>query len=259
MTRDGGAGPAYSAAELMAVLIARDLRDGEVVVMGAVPALPLAACRLARARHAPGLWYIVGGSGTVNPEPAALPESSCDPGLAPAAAVLPLPEIVLLEGRGGALDVFCAGGLQIDAYGNCNLIAVGSWESPALRGPGTVGLPFLPVTRRSIIYTAAHTPRIFVERVDFVSGPGHAAGTEEARPYRKQGPTLVVTPLAAFGFDPSTGRMRLASVHPGVSEDDVRAATGFALPSGSAPVTPPPTADELGTLRSIDTAGALRK
>ena len=248
----------YSPAELMAVLIARDLRDGEVVVMGAVPALPLAACRLARALHAPDLWYIVGGSGTVNPEPGSLPASSCDAGLAPAAATLPLPEIVLLEGRGDALDVFCAGGLQIDAYGNCNLVAVGSWDSPSPRGPGTVGLPFLPVTRRSIIYTAAHTPRIFVERVDFVSGPGHPSGPEQARPYRKQGPTLVVTPLATFDFDPATGRARLASVHPGVSEDAVRAATGFGLPPGPTPPTAPPTAGELRTLRSIDPDGTLR-
>lgn len=249
----------YSPAELMAVLIARDLRDGEVVVMGAVPALPLAACRLARALHAPGLWYIVGGSGTVNPEPPSLPASSCDPDLAPAAATLPLPEIVLLEGRGDALDVFCAGGLQIDAYGNCNLIAVGPWDSPALRGPGTAGLPFLPVTRRSIIYTAAHTPRTFVERVDFVSGPGHPSGPGEVRPYRKQGPTLVVTPLAVFDFDPQTGRARLASVHVNGSEDAVRAATGFALPPGEAPPTPPPTTEELRVLRSIDPRGVLRK
>ncbi len=260
MTGECGANSApYAPAELMAVLIARDLRDGEVVVMGAVPALPLAACRLARALHAPGLWYLVGGSGTVNPEPRSLPASSCDPDLAPAAAALPLPEIVLLEGRGDALDVFCAGGLQIDAYGNCNLIAVGDWARPALRGPGTVGLPFLPVTGRSIIYTAAHTSRTFVERVDFVSGPGHPSGPDQERPYRKQGPTLVVTPLATLGFDPSTRRMRLASVHPGISEETVRAATGFELPPGPVPRTPPPTSEELRVLRSFDPDGALQK
>lgn len=249
---------AYSPAELMAVLIARNLRDGEVVVMGAVPALPLAACRLAKALHAPGLWYIVGGSGTVNPAPASLPASSCDPGLAPAACTLPLPEIVMLEGRGDALDVFCAGGLQIDAHGNCNLIAVGDWARPALRGPGTVGLPFLPVTRRSIIYTMTHTPRTFVERVDFVSGPGHPAGPGERRRYRKQGPALVITPLATLDFDPVHLRMRLASVHPGVGINTVRASTGFSLPDGNVPQTPPPTSEELQALRGIDPKGVLR-
>lgn len=248
----------YSPAEMIAVLIARNLRDGEVVVMGAVPALPLAACRLAQALHAPGLWYIVGGSGTVNPTPRSLPESSCDPGLAPAVCTLPLPEIVLLEGRGDALDVFCAGGLQIDAHGNCNLIAVGEWARPALRGPGTVGLPFLPVTRRSVIYTMAHTRRTFVERVDFVSGPGHPADPGEERPYRKQGPALVITPLATLDFDPVHRRMRLASVHPGVDVATVRASTGFGLPDGNVRQTPPPTSEELRTLRGIDPKGILR-
>ncbi len=250
----------YSPAELMAVVLARDLRDGEVVVMGAVPALPLAACLLARRLHAPGLWYIVGGSGAVNPEPDVLPGSSCDPVLAGAPSTLPLPEVVLLEGRGDALGVFCAGGLQVDAHGNCNLISVGDWARPTLRGPGTVGLPFLPVVRRSVIYTMSHSPRVFVERVDFVSGPGHPARPEEDRPYRGEGPSLVVTPLAVMGFDPGTRRMRLASVHPGVEVEEVRRATGFPLPGPEpVPVTPAPTEEELSELRRIDPTGVLRR
>jgi len=250
-------GPSVS--ELMTVVMARGFRDGEVVVMGAVPALPLAACRLARALHAPNLWYIVGGSGTVNAAPDVLPSSSCDPALAPAPCTLPLPDVVLLEGRGDALDVFCAGGLQIDAHGNCNLVAVGEWDSPTLRGPGTVGLPFLPRVGRSVIYTMVHNPRTFVERVDFVSGPGHAAGPDEARAYRREGPTCVVTPLATLDFAPKSRRMRLASVHPGVVEEDVRSATGFELENGGEVVeTPPPTEYELETLRRIDPTGILR-
>jgi len=252
--------PDPSVSELMAVVMARGFRDGEVVVMGAVPALPLAACRLARALHAPNLWYIVGGSGTVNAAPDSLPSSSCDPALAPGPCVLPLPDVVLLEGRGDALDVFCAGGLQIDAYGNCNLVAVGPWAGPALRGPGSVGLPFLPAVGRSVIYTMVHDPRTFVERVDFVSGPGHPGGPDEAREYRRDGPTCVVTPLATLGFDPTSRRMRLASVHPGVEEEEVRSATGFELANGGEVVeTPPPTEHELETLRRIDPTGVLRR
>ncbi len=251
---------AYSPAELMAVVLSRDFRDGEVVVMGAVPVLPLAACLLARRLHAPHLWYVVGGSGTVNPEPEALPASSCDAALARAPATLPLTEVVLLEGRGDALGVFCAGGLQIDAHGNCNLVSVGDWARPTLRGPGTVGLPFLPAVRRSVIYTMSHSPRTFVERVDFVSGPGHPAGPEEDRPYRGEGPSLVVTPMAVMDFDPDSRRMRLASVHPGVDAEDVRKATGFALPGPEpVPVTPAPTEEELTELRRIDPTGVLRR
>ncbi len=249
----------WSPTELMAVVMARAFRDGEVVVMGAVPALPMAACRLARATHAPHLEFIVGGSGTVSPEPPRLARGSCGGDLAPAATTLPLPDVVALEGRGGAFDVFCAGGLQIDAHGNCNLICVGEWNHPKLRGPGTVGLPFLPNTKRSIIYTESHSPRTFVERVDFVSGPGHPAAPSEDRPYRKEGPSLVVTPLATFDFD-THGRMRLATLHPGVTEEEVRAATGFELAPGLAPsITPPPTAAELELLRGFDPDGVLRR
>ncbi|MBI4729964.1 MAG: hypothetical protein HY775_10790 [Acidobacteria bacterium] len=249
--------PGYDSFALMAVVMARAFRDGEVVVMGAQPALPLAACRVARALHAPNLWYIVGGSGTVNPDPAVAPDSSCDARLAPAACALPLTDIVLLEGRGDTLDVFCAGGLQIDAYGNCNLICVGEWSRPTLRGPGTVGLPFLPAVRRSVIYTMAHTRRTFVKRVDFISGPGHPAAHGEERPYRQQGPSLVVTPMATMDFDPETRRMRLASVHPGVTATDVLKVTGFALGMPAAvPETPPPTDAELAALRRVRPRGA---
>ena len=92
----------YSRMQLMACVLARAFRDGEVVVMGAVPALPLAACRLAKALHAPSLSYVVGGSGTVNPAPDGLPSQSCDPELRGGPVTLPLHEVVLLEGRGGA-------------------------------------------------------------------------------------------------------------------------------------------------------------
>lgn len=243
---------AYTPIELMATVMARNFRPGEVVVMGAVPGLPMAASRLARALSAPGLWYIVGGSGTVNPSPAVAPLSSCDARLRPAPVTLPLPDVVLLEGRGDVLDVFCAGGLQIDAYGNCNLICVGDWERPSLRGPGTVGLPFLPAVRRSVIYTMAHNPRTFVEHVDFCSGPGHPSGPEQNRPYRQEGPSLVVTPLAVMDFGPRSRRMRLASVHPGVTVAQVVEATGFALEVPlEVPQTRPPTDAELAVLREL--------
>ena len=238
--------PEYTPTELMAIAMARSFRDGEVVVMGAVPTIPLAACRLAQTLHAPTLSYIVGGSGTVNPTPAALPTQSCDPKLEGGPCTLPLPDVVLLEGRGDVLDVFCAGGLQIDAHGNCNLVCVGERERPKLRGPGSVGLPFLPAVGRTIIYTLAHNPRTFVERVDFVSGAGDRA-------------ELVVTTLGTMDFDPESRRMRLASTHPGVHVDDVVAATGFQLLlPPSVPETPLPTREELAELRRLDPGGSLR-
>jgi glutaconate CoA-transferase, subunit B len=239
----------------MAVVMARELRPGEVAVMGAVSLLPQAACQLAEATNAPGLWWVARWSGAVNPHPSGLVESSCDQRLLMAKTSLPLPEVVLLEGRGDVFDVFFAGELQIDARGSCNLVAVGDWSRPRLRGPGGVGLSFLPRAGRVVIYTAAHTTRTFVERVDFVSGPGYVDGLEPGR-----GPSLVVTPLCTIDFAPGTHAPRLRSLHPGVSVGEVRSATGFQLICpAEPPVTREPTAPELRALREIDTAGLLRR
>ena len=236
----------YSVQELMASVMARELRDAELAIMGAVSALPQAACRLAIATHAPNLWYITGGSGAVNPRGPELVASSCDERLLEAETALPLPEVVLLEGRGDAIDVFFAGGLEIDPYGGCNLVAVGEQARPKLRGPGGVGLSFLPLAGRVVVYTLAHTPRTFVEKLSFLSGRGATS--------------VVVTPLCVFEPHPETRRLRIRSVHPGVGEEQVRDATGFRLEPSQPPLrtTPTPSPRELAALRGLDPAGLWR-
>jgi glutaconate CoA-transferase subunit B len=254
----------WTVPELMAVEMSRHLADDEVAIMGAVSSLPMAACRLAQATHAPGLWYVAGGSGAINPHLGPIPQSSCDERLLDADCVLPLPEVVMLEGRGDVFDVFFAGGLQIDAHGNTNLELVGDIAHPRLRGPGGVGLPFLPLAGRVVIYTMSHDPRTFVEKVDFVSGPGFLTGAREWRTRRHSGhgPALVVTPLCTMDFDPASLRARVRTVHPGVTARQVQEATGFdlALPDESAvPETRPPSRVELEALRRIDSDGLLRR
>jgi glutaconate CoA-transferase subunit B len=241
----------YSTAELMAVVMARQMRPGELAIMGAVSALPQAACRLAQLTSAPGMWFIAGGSGAVNPRLEPLVPSSCDERLLDAECVLPLPEVILLEGRGDLIDVFFAGGLQIDAHGNCNLGPVGDWRKPSLRGPGGVGLPFITRAGRVVIYSMSHDRRTFVPRVDFVSGPGFPA-THGA------GPSLIVTPLCTMDFDPTEHMARIASLHSGIALEQVLQATGFApVVPAHVPMTPPPTGEELRILRQIDGAGLL--
>ena len=250
-------GAQYSPAELMAAVMARQLRDGEVAIMGAVSALPQAACRLAQLTGAPRLWFIAGGSGAVNPRLDPLVPSSCDERLLDAEAVLPLPDVILLEGRGDVIDVFFAGGLQIDVHGNCNLGPVGPWTHPTLRGPGGVGLPFTARAGRVVIYSMSHDPRTFVEHVDFVSGPGFRGDSANLP---GGGPALIVTPLCTMDFDPVTHRARLASLHPGVTLSQVLEATGF-TPAVREPLetTLAPSAEELAILRRLDPSGLLRE
>lgn len=249
---DGGvAMSTFTVPELMTVEMSRNIRDGEVAIMGAVSALPMAACRLAQATHAPGSWFVAGGSGAANPHLGPIPASSCDERLLEADCVLALPEVVMLEGKGDVFDVFFAGGLQIDVFGNTNLERIGDAARPRLKGPGGVGLPFLPLAGRVVIYTMAHDPRTFVEKVDFVSGPAASVSGS--------GPALVVTPLCTMDFDPASHRARLRSLHPGVTAEQVRAATGFDLgPASDVPETERPSEEELAILRRIDSGGLLR-
>jgi glutaconate CoA-transferase, subunit B len=247
----------YSIDELMVAVMARQMRPAEVAIMGAASALPQAACRLAQLTTAPGLWFIAGGSGAVNPHLDPLVASSCDERLLNADAVLPLLDVILLEGRGDLIDVFFAGGLQIDMHGNCNLGPLGPPRHPTLRGPGGVGLPFVSRAGRVVIYSQSHNRRTFVEQVDFVSGPGFPAS-----PGRLPGggPSLIVTPLCTMDFDPGTHLARLATLHPGITIDQVREATGFTLilPEKLG-ITPAPTTEELAILRRLDPDGLLRQ
>lgn len=234
---------------MMAAALAHALRDGERVVMGANSLLPLAAARLAQLTHAPNLTIITGASGGVNTLVEPLAPSSGDYANLVAEAVLQFPEVLMLQMSGHA-DVFFAGGLQIDRYGNCNLAFVGDPQGPTLRGPGSAGLPWAQLSPRTILYTTAHTSRVFVPQVDFVSYPGWKLPSGATR---VGGPQLVVTPLAVMAFGES-GEMRLVSAHPGVSPDVVRENTGFdlLLPEGEVPVTPEPNELELQFLRAMD-------
>ena len=253
--------PGWTTTELMAVELARLLRNDDIAVMGTASALPQVACGLARATHAPDLWFVAGGTCGVNPHLAPTVPSCCDEDLLRSDTVLPLGDVVLLEGRGDVFTVFFAGGLQIDSHGNCNLVAVGDREKPALRGPGTVGLPFLSRVGRVLIYSMSHTPRTFVERVDFLGGPGFLDGPESwARAgLTGGGPAAVVTPLCTMDFDPTTLRMRLRSVHPGVKVEQVVAATGFELVMPDVVVqTPWPRSEELAVVRRLDPSGVLK-
>jgi len=238
--------------ELMTAAMARGLSDGEVVIMGAFSALPMLASKLAQVTHAPNLTFICGGSGAINPELDPLPESSCDDRLLKAECIYSLPDVIDLEAR-PEIDVFFAGGLQIDARGNCNLVGIGKPGELKFRGPGSVGLPFLSRAGRFIIYTMAHNTRNFVPEVDFISGPGFV--DEELL---SSGPSLVVTPLCVMDFEDK--KMRLKSTHPGITAEMVQENTGFELiiPDDVGETTLP-TEEELNHMRRIDPLGSARE
>jgi glutaconate CoA-transferase, subunit B len=253
----------YETQELMAAVMARALKDGEVAGTGAGSAVARAACRLAQLLHAPNLSYVAGGSGAFNSFSEPLTASSCDYANLLCEAVMPVADVITSV-AGGKLDVFFCGGLQVDKFGNLNLSLIGDPAKPTLRGPGSAGLPFISAARRSIIFMTEHSRRNFVEKVDFVTAPGFLDGGESWRKAKAEGrltgngPALVVSNLAVLDFEEESKAMRLVSVHPNVTIEQVQAATGFELiVPAEVRTTTPPSPTELRLLRELDQARVL--
>lgn len=250
----------YTTQELQAVILARDLRDGEMGAAGAAAAIPMAAILLARQTHAPNLT--IAGEMFVNPNPTQLwPSMLDDRALGACEAAETFLELFGHSHKG--LDFFFHNGLQIDAHGNINLHYVGgTLHAPSIRGPGAANVSYAGTSRRFYICPTVHSRRNFVERVAFITSPGYLDGPESfARSGLKGGPCLCVSPLAVLDFCPDTLRMRLKSLHEGVSAAQVRDNTGFDLiVPDHVPTTPPPSDLELRLIRErVDTKGYLRR
>ena len=224
-------------ADQMAVCLARLIRDGEVVFQGVSSPLPMVAIALARAAHAPHA-VTLSVAGGVSPQPPILPRSSTDPALAVgAAAVFANDDFYDLCAR-GKIDLAFLGAAQIDAEGRTNGSVIGPHATPKVRLPGAGGAAMiLPTARRVIIWRTQHTPRVFVERLDFVSAVGNL--------------DRVVTPLAVLRR--VDGQLRIESVHAWTTVEEVQSQTGFTLSDGQATQsTPPPSDQELRLLASVD-------
>ena len=211
-------------AELMAVLMSREVRDGEVSACGALSQIPAAGLLLAKELHAPDAELIILNTvfrpfGTSR-------------------------QFHFLAQR-GELGLFFVSGVQIDRHGNYNLHQLGpDPDHPQARFPGGYGGGMIYYcARRTIVFRTEHTRRSLVERVDFVS----AAGSSAPEVLRLGGPSKVVTPKATFRFDPDAACLRLESIHPPHTLDEIRENTGFSV--ANAPATKPPTEEELMTLR----------
>jgi glutaconate CoA-transferase subunit B len=243
----------FTRQELMAITAARALRDREVVFVGV--GLPNLACNLARQLHAPHL-QLVYESGVFGAVPDRLPLSIGDPCLVSGAlSVCSLADLFLYYLQRGLVDVGFLGAAQIDRFGNINTTVVGSYESPQVRLPGSGGACEIALLARKIFVIARQSPRVFVERVDFVTSPGFDGG-RRADGACGRGPELVVTDLATYGFAADSGEMRIRSLHPGVGYDEVRAATGWPIPPPDGlTVTCEPIAEELRLLRDMDPGG----
>jgi glutaconate CoA-transferase subunit B len=252
---------AFSKSEMMIVAASRELAGQRVCFVGV--GLPNIAVNLAQRTVAPEM-ELVYESGVFGAKPARLPLSIGDPTIVTGAtSVVSMYELFSFYLQGGLIDVGFLGAAQIDPFGNINTTVIGDYDAPATRLPGSGGACEIAINARQVFVIMRQSKRSFVERIDFRTSAGNLGGAEDAERIRREqgwlgrGPSVVVTDLGIWHFDDG-GEMRLDSLHPGVTLEDVRAATGWeprlATELGETPV---PTADELRLIRDeLDPGGA---
>jgi glutaconate CoA-transferase, subunit B len=249
MLRNG----ALSAQERLSIAISRELRDRTTVLTGAASSVPLAACLLAQARHAPHLT-ILGAGVYINPRrlvPEFLAGWDCKP-----TAIADMSDVFACTEQG--IDVMFYGGMQIDRYGSLNLHYIPT-ASGTLRGPGLANTTLGHTARETIIYTGRHDCRTLVEEVAYASVIGQARrGRSRCElGLANAGPTVLVTPDVLFRPD-DAGTFRPALVLREQDWADVVARTGWPLdPQPPASFTPEPEEIEL-LRRHVDPGGLLR-
>jgi glutaconate CoA-transferase, subunit B len=260
----GDRGLHWSKSEMMIVASARQLAGGGVCFVGI--GLPNIVCNLAKRTVAPQL-DLVYESGVFGASPRRLPLSIGDPTLVSGStAVCSMFELFAFYLQAGLVDVGFLGAAQIDRFGNINTTVIGDYDRPKTRLPGSGGACEIAINARQVFVIMRQSARSFVERIDFRTSPGNLGGAEQSERIRKEqgwlgrGPSVVVTDLGIYRFD-ETGEMRLESLHPGATVEQVRETIGWdvkvALDVSS---TPSPTTEELRLIREeLDPGGAYTK
>jgi acyl CoA:acetate/3-ketoacid CoA transferase alpha subunit/acyl CoA:acetate/3-ketoacid CoA transferase beta subunit len=244
--------------ELMEVNAARALAGARTCFVGI--GLPSTAANLARRTVNKDL-VLVYESGTIGSKPTRLPLSIGDGELADTAdAVVSVPEMFNYWLQGGRIDVGFLGAAQVDRFANINTTVVRRGPGkPEGRLPGAGGAPEIAANCGQVLMVLRHSRRNFVTTLDFVTTLGHGGGPKDraALGMPGAGPTAVITDLGVLRPDPVTAELHLTELHPGVTVEQVRDATGWDLKQAARiGVTAPPTAAELTALRALKAAAA---
>ncbi len=243
----------YTVDEMMTVLMAREVKNDDVMIVGVATPMVWAAFTLAKVTHAPDAiyHYIMGNTFVSEPRQVSLLYLEMNTARAYrfqnsvecTLESLPSDKLTTIEFFRPA---------QIDQYGNTNNICIGDWHQPKIRLPGAAGILDFSMfySRGSFLYTPRHDIRTFVptEKLDFISGVGFPDGKPSM--CGGAGPQCVITNLAYLDFEKNEYRMRVKSIHPGIDINMVKESTGFDLNlPKKLKETTPPTIKELELLR----------
>ncbi len=243
----------YTIDEMMTVLMAREVRNEDVMIVGVSTPMVWAAFTLAKVTHAPDAiyHYIMGNTFVMEPRQVSLLYLEMNTARAYrfqdsvecTLESLPSDKLTTIEFFRPA---------QIDQYGNSNNICIGEWNNPKIRLPGAAGILDFSMfySRGSFLYTPRHDKRTFVPTEDlyFISGVGFPEGKPSI--CGGSGPQCVITNLGYLDFEDKSNSMRISTIHPGIDIKTVKDSTGFDLiiPE-NLKETKPPTVKELKLLR----------
>lgn len=249
----------YNRTELMACVSSRLLEEGSSVLVGT--GLPLVSASLAQKLHAPNL-LVVFEAGAIGAKIPTIPISVGDSRTCHKAVMAASMDYVMSCAQLGFVDYAFLGAAQIDAYGNLNTTVIGNYVAPKIRLPGSGGGNDAGSLCWKTIILMHHDNLRFVDKLDFITTPGYLSGSgarEKAGLPSSTGPYRVISQLGVMDFDDETKRMRLISVHPGVTVSEVVENTGFELVIlDEVSETKSPTEVELRLLRQeIDSAGIV--
>lgn len=253
-------GRKYSDIEIMAYMAAKQIEDCKSVFVGT--GLPMIATILAQRTHAPNI-LIVFEAGGIGPQIPVLPISVGDSrtfykGLAASSM-----HEAMSAAQSGYIDYGFLGAAQIDMYGNINTTVIGNHDKPKVRLPGSGGGNDVGSLCHRTITIMRQDKKRFVKKLDFLTTPGYLIGPgsrEKVGLPEDTGPYRVITQLGVYGFDNVSKRMRLLSMHPGITIEEIKENCEFDLiiPE-KVESSMEPTQKDIDVLKEIDPTGIVMR